>query len=547
MYFNLNDIYQKLVTEMVKKIIYFILAIIVIIIAVQSCKTYYFRRNYSDANTLLHKTENLRTKIFLKAHLKNGDICILEDSWQIDTTSNILTGMGVQYNFNRLVVNEGMLSIPIDSVDIFETNDKLDNPEAIRTVAIMLLSAVNTGLSLFCIMNPKACFGSCPTFYMDEFADFHSSDAEGFTNAIAPSMEYYDIDALNNPKITNNTFELFMRNEALETHCVNEVKLLAFPRKNGERVYHTNNDEFYLCEDNLLLNRALSDEGDITSLLKSSDMKERFSLSDENNLKSKEEIILTFKNVQNSNQLGLILNFRQTLMTTILFYDALGYMGDNVSDVFAMLERDEKIRNEFDATTKELGPIEIYAWNDSNNKWEYQNSFSETGPIAINKQIIPLSYHSNSSNVKLKLVLNKGLWRIDYAALTNIKRKVNPIEITPYKIYNKGVPDDKAFVNINNPDEYLISMPGDEYKFMFTLPKQNEDYELFLYSKGYYLEWFRNDWLKEKDLDKLKLMVREPLEYLKNEAKNFKAYETQMEQEFWNSRIDTKSWSKDEN
>jgi hypothetical protein len=147
----------------------------------------------------------------------------------------------------------------------------------------------------------------------------------------------------------------------------------------------------------------------------------------------------------------------------------------------------------------------------------------------------------------LKIILNKGLWRIDYVALTNIKEKVKPIEISPNSILNKKKIDNFALSAINNPDKYLISMPGSEYKFNFILPNTNTDYELFLYSKGYYLEWMREHWIKDKDLLKLNQMVNNPKKYLQEEAKNYKRYETTMEQEFWNSKIDTKTFSYYEN
>lgn len=139
------------------------------------------------------------------------------------------------------------------------------------------------------------------------------------------------------------------------------------------------------------------------------------------------------------------------------------------------------------------------------------------------------------------------MWRIDYLALTNIKEKVKPIEISPSSILNKGKLDNSALSAINNPDKYLISMPGSEYKFSFTLPHSTNDYELFLYSKGYYLEWMREHWIKDKDLLKLKQMVDNPKKYLKVEAENYKRYESSMEKEFWNSKVDTKTFSFYEN
>jgi hypothetical protein len=539
---------HKQTSQTMKKIIIYILTITTTIFGIQACKTYYFRSNYKDTNSLIHATNNIQTKPYLKAHLKNGDVCILRDSWIVDTVTNVLTGTGTKYNFNRIKISEGSISIPIDSVAIFETNKKIKNPEAGRIAALSILAGLDVIAGIICISNPKACFGSCPTFYINENDNFHYADAEGFSNAISPSLEYYDIDALDNKPLFQNTFSITMKNEALETHCVNDVKLLAYPRKKGERVYQSPTNDFYLCENNYSLTHASANEGDITTLLKNEDRQERFSFSDENNLSNKEEVFLSFNNVKNADKLGLVLNFRQTLMTTYFIYSAMGYMGDEVGDIFAKMEMNKETKEKLKGgIKKELGNIDIYLWNEQKNDWELQNGVYETGPIAINRQFIPLQHLSSSSKIKLKLVLNKGLWRIDYVALTNIKDKVKPIEITPTNILNKGKVDNTALLEIKNPEKYLISMPGSEYKFNFTLPSAVTDYELFLYSKGYYLEWMREHWLKDKDLLKLKQMVDNPKKYLMVESKNYKRYETTMEHEFWNSKIDTKTFSYYEN
>lgn len=526
------------------KWIFFIATLIFGIIAIQACKTYYFRSNYQDANTLLHDSQNMQTKLFLKAHLINGDVCILENTWEVDTNKNLVSGNGIRYDFNRVQTYQGNMAIPFDSVSIFETNKKIVKPEAGRIAALTILLAVNSVVGVYCIVVPKACFGSCPTFYINEKDDFHYADAEGFSNAIAPSMEYSDIDALNNKTLSDNSFSITMKNEALETHCLNEVKLLAYPRKKGERIYQSPDNNFYLCENNYSISSATGTEGDIMSLLKYEDRQERFSPSDGHNLSSKEEIYLDFDNVRNQNDLGLIVNFRQTLMTTYFIYSAMGYMGDEVGDIFAKMERSsetsDKLKN---GIKKELGDIDVYLWNEQETTWELQGGIYETGPIAINRQILPLVNGSSNSKIKLKLVLNKGLWRIDYLSLTNVKEKVSPIELSPSSILNKGKIDNEARASLNKSGKYLISMPGSEYKFNFTLPEQNVDYELFLQSKGYYLEWMREHWIKDKDLLKLRQMVENPKKYLEVEANDFKRYEATMEDIFWSSKIDTKSFS----
>jgi hypothetical protein len=296
------------------------------------------------------------------------------------------------------------------------------------------------------------------------------------------------------------------------------------------------------------LSNATGNEGNITSLLQNQDMQERFSLSDPNNMSCKEEVFLNFENVKNTSDIGLIVNFRQTLMTTYFVYSAIGFMGDEVGDIFAKIENNKGLNDKLKAgISKELGNIDVYLWDEKKSNWVFQDGLYETGPIAINKQILPLKGVISAKNLKIKLIMNKGLWRIDYLALTNIKEKVVPIEILPSSILNKGKIDNQALVSINNPYNYLISMPGSEYKFNFILPDQSNDYELFLYSKGYYLEWMREHWIKDKNLLKLRQMIENPKRYLKTEANYYKLYESTMEQEFWNSRINTKTFSYHEN
>ncbi len=526
-----------------KRIGLYVLSVAALVVVVQACVTRIYRSNYTDVNKLLHDTKNINNRPFLKAHLKNGDVCILRDSWSVDTTLDLVNGTGQRYNAYRKQIFEGQMSLPIDSVAIFETNIKIKKNESGRVAALTILAGIEVALGVLCLTDPKACFGSCPTFYLNEKDNFHYADAEGFSNAILPSMEYGDLDALNIHDLKSSELSVFMKNEALETHCINEVKLLAYPVSNGERVFQTVDNQFYLCDNLYELKQAKAAEGDVTRLMKSMDRTERFSLSDPKNLNSKEEILLEFEQTQRDGDLGLILNFRQTLMTTYLFYNAMGYMGEHVSDVFNILETNDKMKSQFDATTQLLGGIKCYVWNEANKKWLFTKELTETGPIAINRQFIHMGNAAKGQKLKVKLELNKGLWRLDYAALAQIKQLVKPIEISPSLVLDKGKRDHQALHDLKTEGRYLISMPGSSYQLKFSMPAESGKYELFLYSKGYYLEWMRQHWLKDKNMLKLQQMVYQPGMYLMKVAPNYKQYESAMEQMFWDSKIDTKTFS----
>ena len=528
------------------KSIFWMLLVFTILLA-NACETFYFRHNYRTVNETLHASGDLETKPFLKAHLKNGEVYILKDSWVVDTIQQKIVVNGTRYDFNRNTLSNGFQSISIDSIAIFETNIKLEAPESNRIAALGLLTALDAALGIFCLSNPKSCFGSCPTFYINENDNFHFADAEGFSNAISPSLEYTDIDAINTQSMKSNSFHLTMKNEALETHCVKQVQLLAFPIKENEHVYQTATNDFYLSNHIRHLSKASANEGDVTKLLKANDREERFSSSDPINLNSKEEIYLQFDEVNTSKDLGLILHFRQSMMTTYFIYSAMGYMGDEVGDCFAKIESDKGTYKKLEGGIKKvLGDIDVYQWNEAMNKWEWQSSIYETGPIAINQQFIPLKNKSSNGTTKLKLIINKGLWRIDYTALSEIIKQVSPVYIEPDSVFKKGTYDATSTSLLNDPERYLISMPGSAYKMHFTLPNNQQQYELFLSSKGYYLEWMRKHWLKDKDMLKLNSMLNHPEQFLKDEAANYKMYETQIERSFWESKIDSKTFSYDE-
>jgi len=211
-------------------------------------------------------------------------------------------------------------------------------------------------------------------------------------------------------------------------------------------------------------------------------------------------------------------------------YQGLAYMGNSVTYWFAELERGKIAPREsiFDL----LGGIEIFS-RDSNGNWRLEGEVNETGPIATDFNVIPLSnYHHGE--VELKVRLNKGLWRIDYLGLTTLSEKVLPTVIKPSSIeIIKGTETD-PLIKLTQDDEYLVTYPGDAYKIKYNLPFNNA--ELFLDSRGYYLEWIRDEWVKEQNFQKLNLMVSKPSQYLKKIAREYKKLEPFMEETFWNSR-----------
>ena len=178
---------------------------------------------------------------FLKAHTHDGKVYILS-SWKVDSENQTVTGQGELLNVNREILETGELTIPIDSVAIFETNTQHIPPEVQARSAVLITSAALLGVVGYGISQIE--IGSCPTFYVSD-GNRPILQAEGFSASVAPVLEASDVDALYHARPTQRHFEVQMKNEMLETHVVRHVDLLAVQRQSGGRVFQTADGTFW--------------------------------------------------------------------------------------------------------------------------------------------------------------------------------------------------------------------------------------------------------------------------------------------------------------
>ena len=132
--------------------------------------------------------------------------------------------------------------------------------------------------------------------------------------------------------------------------------------------------------------------------------------------------------------------------------------------------------------------------------------------------------------------MTKGLWRLDQVALVKLDNEVQPLRIAPSRVLQDSVDDRAAKRLLTDTAQYLITFPGDHYDLVYELPDSNKNYEVFLYTRGYYIEWMRENWMAEESNLIMALMFAFPKYYLKKMAPEFKKTEPFMEESFWNSR-----------
>ena len=468
---------------------------------------------------------------YLKAHLKSGELCVF-DSWRVAPDGSRIEGTGTRFTVLREPAGTGSQSIPVDSIALLETN----TPERVSAVAagvLPVLTVVMGTLTGVCVADPKACFGSCPTFYLDE-AGQGRPEAEGFSESIARVLEARDVDALFTARPRGRHLALTMRNEALETHAVRRVRLLASERPRGGRVLAGVDGRYHPASRFARPERCRAPEGDCLSAVAGHDGSERVSLADAGDLATRENVDLLFPPARG--RVGLVVAARQTLLTTFLFYQTMAYLGRGAGDYLAVLERGEKEEAaKAMGMARVLGGIDV-AVAEGAGPWASIGSFDEVGPIAGDVRVLPFE-STGREPIRVRLRQAKGHWRLGWVALAHLGDPVIPRAIEAAAVYRAGRRDPNALARLRGAEGHLVTLPGDAYRITFDLPRPGAELELFLETEGYYYEWMRKEWLPEENPPMAALALGWPEEALRRLAGPFKEREAGLEAAFWSSRF----------
>jgi hypothetical protein len=389
---------------------------------------------------------------YLKVHMKDGQLYLLS-KWQVDDAVRQVSGEGERFSLARETMGLGSFTVALDDVALLETNVLQRSPSA---AALAVITGVSVAVTAFCIANSKACFGSCPTFYVSDGKDA-VLQAEGFSSSVAPSLEARDVDALYRVHPVGREFSVTMKNEALETDVVRRVRLLAAERPAGGRVIATVAGEFREATDLRAVEACQADEGDCSVKVRAFDGDERFSSTDGEDLARREVIELQLPAADGPR--GLVIASRQTLASTYLFYQSLAWLGRSASDTLAALERgDRSVGGALTRLRDAVGGIEVLA-ETAGGGWLPAGEVREMGPLATDVIVVPLPADATG---RVRLRLARGHWRIDYLASARLGARVEPLGIEP-----RSVTGARTFQQAQGP---LITLPGDVYTIRSACP-----------------------------------------------------------------------------
>lgn len=464
----------------------------------------------------------------LKVHLNSGELVVLDTWVQRDTT---LVGNGTRYDLDRRLLDRGSVVLPFDSIALLESEVRVGSRGS-AVVGMGVWTALWGALTAACVADPKSCFGSCPTFYVATDSG-ETLAAEGFSASIARALEAKDLDALFPARTAGGAFTVRMRNEALETHVVRRLTVLAAPRPAGGRVLASSDGLFYPATALRAPTACRAQEGDCLAALRAPDGAERTSPADSTDLATTETIDLTFPAA--TGRLGLVLASRQSLMSTYLFYQTMGFLGTRAGETLAALERGgPEVAGRAMGMARIIGRIEMEVLD--GDRWTPIGAHEEAGPLATHVEVLPFT-HDAPGPVRVRLTVSKGAWRLDWTALADLGDPIEAIAVGPHSVLRDGAPDSAALDLLRHPDRHLVTYPGDTYDIVFQLPPADGSWDVFLESEGHYYEWMRAEWLADENPALAALALTDPASALRVLAPGFKRAEPTMERLFWSSRF----------
>ena len=444
-------------------------------------------------------TEPVTVSSPVKAHLIDGSTVVFEQG--ITVANGRVTGDGRKFDLT-LDTSVRVTSIPLDDVAAMESYQTPVNTG--KTVAASAgVTAGGTAVVIAGVVLVKALFGSCPTIYSVNDGT-PVLEAESFSYSIAPSFEARDVDRLNVPAGDRQTVGLIVRNEALETHYINQLELLEVVHDAGQRVFPDPQGQPLVVG---RLNAPLSavdregrritgvlDLPDGTSWGSDAAQLQRASLDD-----FEDHVDLEFETPVDSDRVALVFRPRNTLLNTVLLYDVM--LKDQGFRALDWLGRD--LDRFVDKAKPGLWYRDRMGMRISvrdGDTYRQVARVGDQGPIAW-KDVAVILPVPDGERMRVRLSFVVDNWHIDWLA---ISPEVHRADVRSVPLAQVEVPDTGPLAggleNLASPDEsYVETRPGEALQVRFDVgaAPEGRTRTFLLAAQGYYIEWMRHDWLKE--------------------------------------------------
>lgn len=434
----------------------------------------------------------------VKAHLMNGYVGVMPQGFVLQDDMLVPQDSFRLYDL-RLEPVQYSGGISVDSILALESYE-----EEVMAGQTLLVSAVATGGAMLAGSGlAVAIFGSCPTIY-DIDGENETLESEAFSYSIASLFETKDFDRIHVTPDERGVVHLDLRNEALETHYINQIELLRISHDKRERAYPDGTGQAMIVsgERPPIVTKA-SDGSSALESVTSADgsvfSTPTTRLKEAGPGNTSDHLDLTWS-APESDSAVVVLKLRNSLLNTILFYDfmianqgvsSLDWMHSHVNSIDAALEMGQFFRTHLGLRVKVMGP----------GGYQPVGRIGGVGPIAWEEVAIDVPVLQRDS-VRIRLEYLADAWRIDRVAMGNLERVETPERIPVSRVTDaeSNEREDVRLQLTDSDEEYLITGPGTAYMLEFdSSPVADSDASWFMAAQGYYTEWVRGSWIQQNE------------------------------------------------
>lgn len=431
----------------------------------------------------------------VRAHLSNGDVIVFPDGAAVTTTE--IVGTGFRYDATRKAVGS-VSTLPIGSVIGLESYVRKVNEGRTLLYSAVTLSASAIATAFMALV----IFGSCPTIYADS-AGKPTLQAEAFSYSIAPLLARRDVDRLNVFADSSGVVRLDVRNEAAETHYIDQLELL--------EVRHDANElASPAARGGLVALKNLVAVPDVRDA-RSRNVARQLSAVDGSVFASEPSLLrnavagtelpedfLQFSVPRASrgrDSLAILLTMRSSLMSTVVFYEhmlaksgarSLDWIGEDLSKITTVAQVARWYTGNFGLR------VEVR----DGDEWRQVLRLMDFGPVAWRTiaAIIP-PVRGDSVHVRLRFAPDE--FHVERLAVTRDVRALEPRKLTVARVTTgagQPVKDAREFL-AESDDRHFVTEPGHRFFAEYDAGRYTGARTFMMAADGYYVEWLRPSWI----------------------------------------------------
>lgn len=435
----------------------------------------------------------------IKVHLTDGSIAVFPAGANVGAAG--IVGRGRRYS--PILDSTNVDSIPLSDVLGVEAYERQVNPARTLVYSTVTTAATVAGAAALAIV----IFGSCPTIYADS-AGVQTLQAESFSYSIAPLLEKRDVDLLATRADGRGVVRLDVRNEALETHYIDQLELL-------EARHDTDEIVLPVAKGGLAAIRKVVAPSSMTDSRGHDVARELSAVDDvlfnsthaaraatDTTLEPEDYIDITLPRSatrrRGRDSVAVVMNLRSSLLSTTIFYDhmlarhgarSLDWVGHDLGRITTVAEVANWYADRFGlrVSVRDRG------------EWKQVVRLMDFGPAAWRTvaAMVP-DVGDDSLHIRLSFVADE--FRIDRVGISRDVRTVKPRAVRVARVSGSdaGPRDDVRDFIRDADDRRLLTSPTDRFFAEFDVgpdPRGKQTRTFLLAATGYYVEWVRPNWI----------------------------------------------------